>query len=159
MVRVNSSAPMAVEADYNNTSVCTIGALKIETLSYQGFQADVSEITRISAWGDPHPSARQTSCSRAGETSSISIPRKASTTRSLEGFSAHPTQTTHPPRVWQSDQLLLSLSRSTPITYHFPARIPGQHQTTSDLSDDGVAVVRRYLGSLGRNPRRALLST
>jgi hypothetical protein len=40
---------MAVKADYNNTSVYTIGAKKIETPSYQGFQADVSEITRISA--------------------------------------------------------------------------------------------------------------
>jgi DNA invertase Pin-like site-specific DNA recombinase len=37
---------------FDNTSVCTIGSRKTETLLYQGFQADVREITRISAWGD-----------------------------------------------------------------------------------------------------------
>jgi hypothetical protein len=47
---------MAVKADYNNTSVYTIGAKKIETPSYQGFQADVREIARISALGNDRSS-------------------------------------------------------------------------------------------------------
>jgi hypothetical protein len=43
---------MAIKAEYNNTSVCTIGTKKIETPSYQGFQADVREIARISTLGN-----------------------------------------------------------------------------------------------------------
>jgi hypothetical protein len=57
-----------------------------------------------------------------------------------------PTKAPHPPRVRQVDRLLLPVNGSRKIANHFPPRIPGQHQTTSNSSGVGVAAAPTQRG-------------